>query len=138
MIPSQRLSSRSVGHADAVGETGNGTGSLRPTLDSETAMTEKAWKRMTNKEKLESLKEEIAGSATSLDQINRRLADISRVSKDNAVRTAQMISDLHLRLSAVAANVLALSAIVTNGSETRKKSEKKARLWSDHDIQIKM
>ena len=101
-------------------------------------MTEKAWKRMTNKEKLESLKEEIAGSATSLDQINRRLADISRVSKDNAVRTAQMISDLHLRLSAVAANVLALSAIVTNGSETRKKSEKKARLWSDHDIQIKM
>ena len=100
-------------------------------------VADKSWGRMTSKEKQETLRADVAAAMARLDQIERRLDDIRGGVASDVSRLSQMITEVNVRLSAVAANVLEVSAIARSAAEALTRSEQEARLRPDPRVEIK-
>ena len=100
-------------------------------------MAQKTWEKMTLKEKMEVMRAETAALAQKLGDIERRLDEGKKVSSQDASRLSQTLSEFNVRLSSVAANVLAVSAVAERAADMANKPEKKSSLWDNHEIEIK-
>jgi hypothetical protein len=98
----------------------------------------KSWERMSGTEKLDSLKKDLAVVKKSLgpvlaklDHIEQRFDDADKTTKSDVARLSQSVSELNVRLGAVAANVFAIS-VAADASKAAAKPEPKIPLWPDH------
>jgi predicted transcriptional regulator len=100
-------------------------------------MVRKPAKRVTNTEKLETLRKELAASTSKLDEIERRLDELAKLVTSERSRSSQMIAELNVRLSSVAANVFEVSAVAAKALEMVDRSETKPGLWPDRQVELK-
>ena len=100
-------------------------------------MARKPTKRVTNTDKLEALRKDLAASTSKLDEIERRLDEIAKLVTSERSRSSQMLAELNVRLGSVAANVFEVSTIAAKALEMADKSERKPGLWPDRQVELK-
>ena len=95
-------------------------------------MARKSWERMTGKEKLDALKagqaalrRDVAESIRKLELMEARLGELGSALARDVSRLSLAISEVNVRLSAVAANVLEVSAVAASASEAASRNESK-------------
>ena len=110
--------------------------SSRKPLDRKTG-SRKPRDRKTSSEELDVLRTGIRASMNRLDQIEQRLDDTDRVTKGAISRLTQMLGELNVRLTSVAANVFEVIAMAAKATESVDRSEPKLRLPSKLDAQTR-
>jgi len=112
-------------------------------------MPKKSWSKMTNTEKLDVLRKEIAASTKKIDEIEqrlnefksleieRRLDEIKSLMTREGARVSQMVAEVNVRLSSVAANVFEVSAVAARAADLAGKSMEGPDAWPDHRVEHK-
>jgi hypothetical protein len=113
-------------------------------------MPKKSWSKMTNTEKLDVLRKEIAASTKKFSEIEQRLDEIKSLEIDQRLdeikglmmregsRFSQMVAEVNVRLSSVAANVFEVSAVAARAAELASKpGSSPDAAWPDHRVEHK-